>query len=241
MLRGLYHLAFNPRARAEWRWSALRKISQWLMPGYRLIWPQMRWWQDEEFNNFLRRFNEFGGHNTDRRRIVQQLLQLIRNVPGDTAECGVLAGSSSYLICKAYPERTHFMFDSFEGCSSPTGRDSGYFSDNSLAVGLEEAQKNLHDCPNGRFMKGWIPERFSEVAGRQFAFVHIDVQQEQPTRDSLSFFYPRMNPGGIMVFDDYGFTTCPGARHAIDEFMQDKDEPIVDLPTGSAFIIRSIS
>jgi O-methyltransferase len=131
------------------------------------------------------------------------------------------------------------MFDSFEGCSAPTGEDNGYFAVRDLTVSLETAQKQLADCPNGVFLKGWIPERFHEVAERRFAFVHIDVQQEQPTRDSLEFFYPRMNTGGIIVFDDYGFTTCPGARHAIDDFMQEKFEPIVDLPTGSAFIVRS--
>ena len=31
-----------------------------------------------------------------------------------------------------------------------------------------------------------------------------------------------------MLFDDYGFATCPGARRAIDEFFADKPEPIID-------------
>jgi hypothetical protein len=59
----------------------------------------------------------------------------------------------------------------------------------------------------------------------------------QPTFASVSFFYPRMNSGGLMLFDDYGFATCPGARRAIDEFFADKPEPIIDLPTGQAFVL----
>ncbi|HET9837480.1 MAG TPA: TylF/MycF/NovP-related O-methyltransferase [Candidatus Angelobacter sp.] len=239
MLRGLYHLAFNPRARREWRWMFLTAITKRLMPGYRLQWPQTLWWSDKQFNSYLARFHELDGYNSDRRWLISQLVKLAANVPGDTAECGVLEGSSSYLIAKAFPNRTHHAFDSFEGCSAPSGTDNGYFSTGDLAVTLEQAAKNLADCPNVVFHKGWIPERFADVSETRFAFVHIDVQLEQPTGDSLQFFYPRMNHHGIMVFDDYGFTTCPGARRVIDEIMKDKPEPIIALPNGCAFIVRN--
>lgn len=238
MLRGLYHLAFNPRARAEWRWILLRKAADKLMPGYRLVWPQMRWWQDEDFNAFLRKFHELPGYNSERRWTIQQLCKLAKTAPGDTAECGVLEGSSSYLIARSFPDRQHFMFDSFEGCSAPTDLDNGYFDQNSLACVEQVVKENLKEFPNAHCMKGWIPDRFAEVSDRRFAFVHIDVQQEKPTVDSLEFFYPRVSPGGIIVFDDYGFTTCPGARQGIDKFMNGKTEQVVDLPIGSAFILK---
>jgi O-methyltransferase len=239
MLRGIYHLLTNPRARAEWRWTVLRKVTKLLIPHYRLIWPQMAWWNDERFNDFLRRFNEYDGYNSDRRWVISQLVKLVQSIPGDTAECGVLEGSSSYLISRALPQKTHFMFDSFEGCSAPSGHDNGFFDENSLTVDVGTVKEKLKDCPNAVCLKGWIPDRFPEIADRRFAFVHIDVQQEQPTFDSLAFFYPRMQTGGIIVFDDYGFTTCPGARYAIDIFMKDKPEPIIELPTGNAFLVRA--
>jgi O-methyltransferase len=209
------------------------------MPGYRLLWPQMAWWQDEEFNAFLRRFHEYGGYNSDRRWTVHQLAKLAQKIPGDTAECGVLEGSSSYLIARAFPDRSHFMFDSFEGCSAPSGNDNGFFVERILACSDDVVRENLKEFPNAHCMKGWIPDRFPEVEGRRFAFVHIDVQQEQPTVDSLAFFYPRMNSGGIIIFDDYGFTTCPGARHGIDRFMASKPEPIIELPIGCAFMVKA--
>jgi hypothetical protein len=65
---------------------------------------------------------------------------------------------------------------------------------------------------------GWIPDCFSEVVDRSFCFVHIDVDLYEPTLASLEFFGSRMVPGGIIVCDDYGFETCPGARRAGDEF-----------------------
>ena len=83
------------------------------------------------------------------------------------------------------------------------------------------------------FHEGWIPDRFGDVAETRFCFVHLDVDLFQPTRDSLGFFYPRMVDGGLIVCDDYGFETCPGARRAVDEFFADRPEPIgVHLPTG---------
>ncbi|KAJ8134476.1 hypothetical protein OY671_012311, partial [Metschnikowia pulcherrima] len=89
--------------------------------------------------------------------------------------------------------------------------------------------------------KGWIPERFDDVKEKHFAFVHIDVDSYQPTSDSMNFFYQRMNPGGIIVCDDYGFTTCPGATRAVNETLRDKPEKMIASPDGGGFLIKGIS
>ena len=89
-----------------------------------------------------------------------------------------------------------------------------------------------------RLLKGWIPERFAEVADRRFAFVHVDVDLLAPTRDSVSFFYPRLNDGGILLCDDYGFTSCPGATRAIDDYLTDKPEKMIALSGGGGFLIK---
>lgn len=83
-----------------------------------------------------------------------------------------------------------------------------------------------------------IPNRFKEVSEKKFSFVHIDVDLYQPIRNSLEFFYNRMLPGGIIVFDDYGFTFFPGAKKAVDEFMQNKNDFFIALPSGQAFLIK---
>ena len=61
---------------------------------------------------------------------------------------------------------------------------------------------------------------------------------KQPTIDSVSFFYPRLSPGGILVCDDYGFTTCPGATRAIDEFFAGKPEKMLALGGGGGFVVK---
>ena len=52
------------------------------------------------------------------------------------------------------------------------------------------------------------------------------------------FFYPRLNPGGIMICDDYGSAHCPGAKRATDEFFADKPERVISLPTGQSMVIK---
>ena len=55
---------------------------------------------------------------------------------------------------------------------------------------------------------------------------------------TLRFFFERLQPGGLLVCDDYGSFLCPGARRAMDEYFADRPEPIVELPTQQAFVIK---
>src|SRR5215471_15931913 len=158
MIRGLFNTLTNPAIRKNWRFNALLKLGRWIMPEYRFHWPEMVWWRDQQFNSYLTRFSLLGGANTDRRFMLHQLTKLAQAVPGDTAECGVLEGASSYLISRAFPDRRHFAFDSFEGLSQPGAADGTNWTPRTMASNLDQARKNLGDCPNIVFLKGWIPE-----------------------------------------------------------------------------------
>jgi O-methyltransferase len=48
-----------------------------------------------------------------------------------------------------------------------------------------------------------------------------------------------MNEGGVILCDDYGFSDCPGAMRAMDEFFRDKQESIFHIPTGQSMVIKS--
>jgi O-methyltransferase len=227
------------------RFEVMKRIGKWILPQYRFKWPQMAWWQDRQFNDYLKRFDEIDGMNTDRRWMLYQLIRLVGEIPGDTSECGVYKGAGSYLICQFNREdkelfRTHFMFDSFEGISAPTKFDGSYWREGDLSCGMDVVKENLGEFENISIHKGWIPERFSDIEDKRFAFVHVDVDLYEPTRDSIHFFYPRMNQGGIILCDDYGFTSCPGATRAIDEFLADKPEKMISLSCGGGFLIKGI-
>ena len=225
------------------RFKLLYRIGKIVMPKYRFKWPQLEWWSDPVFNEYLVRFGEIDGMNTDRRWMLYQLMRLVMNVPGDTAECGVCTGAGSYIICKVNQEdrvfqRTHYMFDSFEGLSKPVGCDGGHWTEGDLSSPLETLSENLSEFSNISIQKGWIPQRFSHVEHHKFCFVHIDVDLYRPTLDSIEFFYPRTNEGGVIVCDDYGFTSCPGATKAVDQFLQDREEKMISLSGGGGFLIK---
>jgi O-methyltransferase len=224
------------------RFEILMILGRFIFPKYRFKWYQMAWWSDEPFNQYLSRFSELNRPNTDRRWMLYQLLRLTQKVPGDTAECGVHLGSSSFLICQSNQQsglnKTHHGFDSFEGLSKPTAEDGSYWKSGDLSVPVDVTKKNLSDFKNVKLYQGWIPTRFKEVEQNKFSFVHVDVDILEPTRDSIEFFYPRLSNGGVFLCDDYGFTSCPGVTKTLDEFLKDKPEKMISLPDGGGFFIK---
>lgn len=227
------------------RFELLCRIAKMLVPHYRFKWPQMAWWDNVFFNAYLKRFDEHDGMNTDRRWMQYQLSRLVVGVPGDTAECGAFKGAASWLICKVNKEnkkfnRNHHIFDSFEGLSEPGLNDGIHWVKGDLSFSEDAIKKNLKEFQCVSYYKGWIPERFDDVRNVKFCFVHIDVDLYQPTLDSLEFFYERLNDGGIIICDDYGFTTCPGVTKAVDEFFLDKPEKMISMSGGGGFFIKGV-
>lgn len=223
------------------RFILAEKLSGFIYPEYKFSEFGRIFLKDRAFLNY---YESFAGkqnyHSLDRKYTLAQLLKITQRLQGDTAECGVYQGASSYLICKSNlgTAKIHHLFDSFEGLSSPQSIDGSYWTQGDLRSSENEPRERLSEFKNVIFHKGWIPTRFEEVTQNQFSFVHLDVDLYQPTWDSLVFFYDRMVPGGIIICDDYGFTTCPGATKAFDQFLENKKEPLIQLTTGQALIIK---
>jgi O-methyltransferase len=66
----------------------------------------------------------------------------------------------------------------------------------------------------------------------------VDVDLYEPALDCCRFVWPRLNSGGVILFDDYGFPACRGERTAVDEFFAEMDCPVVTLPTGQGLVIK---
>jgi O-methyltransferase len=242
VLKTLYWLFFGgPTKRRRIRQECAR-IAASLFGDFPISEDHKLWREDKEFLAEYQRLSPDNPYSQDRKFVLRELARFTRDVPGCMAECGCYKGGSAYFMAKENPDVPLHLFDSFEGLSEPNNKDLHSREDHwlwergSLVATEEEARKTLSGFDHVVFHKGWIPDRFPEVKDERFRLVHIDVDLYQPTLDSLEFFYPRMNSGGVIVLDDYGFTTCPGAYRATVEFTAKNLIYVLHLPTGQGII-----
>lgn len=181
--------------------------------------------------------------DNERLFMIFQALRQVSFLPGDTAECGVYRGGSALMMARLLkhdvsPKKLH-LFDTFAGMPETNAsvdlHHKGDFADTSL----EQVKNYLAEFSGTvSFYPGPFRDTFIQVAGISFSFVHVDCDIYESALQCCSFFYPRLQPGGIMIYDDYGFPSCPGAKLAVDEFYSDKPEKPLYLPTGQAMVIK---
>jgi O-methyltransferase len=178
----------------------------------------------------------------ERLQVLYQFARATSHLPGDAAEVGVYRGGTAFLMATLFSKqdkRLH-LFDTFSGIPAVTENIDlhleGDFSDTSLSVVADF----LREFDGISFHSGVFPVSVTpEAEAASYCFVHVDADMYRSVLDSCAFFYPRLAQGGIILFDDYGFASCPGVRKAVDEFFADKRHKPVYLPTGQALAINS--
>lgn len=176
--------------------------------------------------------------------ILYQTLRQVLALSGDIAECGVYRGGSALMLARLVlllgKVKTLHLFDTFAGMpdTSPAidVHRKGDFADTSLA----QVREYLRDFSNTvSFYPGLFLQTLPQVSHLSFSMVHVDCDIYESVLQCCSFFYPRMQPGGVLVYDDYGFPSCPGAKMAVDSFFADRPEHPVYLPTGQAVVFKA--
>lgn len=201
-----------------------------------------RWKMFLDDKKFIKEYNKFDKWNynsIDRKYNITQLLKLTQWLSWDLAECGCFTWGTAYFMLKNVDtKKTLHLFDSFEWLSTPDTVDWTHWNLWSLSCSEHCTKENLKDFRNVKYYRWRIPEQFYNVQKLEFSFIHIDVDLYQPTKDSLEFFYPRLQRWWIIVCDDYGFNTCPWAKKAFDEFAKKNDIQIIGLSSWQGFIIK---
>jgi O-methyltransferase len=162
-------------------------------------------------------------------------------VEGDFVEAGVYRGGTARMLRRLLDttrgKRLH-LFDTFAGMPKTDRQRDFHKEDDFDDTSVDAVSSFVGRDEWIEYHPGFIPDTFRGQEGLRFAFAHIDVDIYQSIIDCCEFIYPRVNSGGIILFDDYGVASCPGARAAVDAFFGDKPEVPLVLRTGQAVVFR---
>lgn len=165
-----------------------------------------------------------------------------QRIEGAFVECGVWRGGSAMAMAltlnkHGVENRPLYLYDTYEGMSDPTTEDetfSGEVAEKLLSGSsrkeargvwcystLEEVMRNMAaTCyPDGniRFVKGKVEDTIPGQIPDKIALLRLDTDWYESTKHEMEHLFPRLQPGGILIIDDYGH--WKGCRQAVDEYL----------------------
>jgi hypothetical protein len=191
-------------------------------------------------------------HIDDNRWIVHVALwaaSQAARVEGDFVECGVDTGMLSLAICEWLDfnrqDRDFWLFDTFNGIPeqqmTPAERDGigGWHNRESYEECFDLARSNFSPFPRCRLVRGTVPDTLMAFPEhRRVAYLSIDMNIVLPEIAAIEFFWDRIVPGGIVLLDDYGWSTHTAQKAAFDAFAARAGVQILSVPTGQGIMIR---
>jgi len=152
------------------------------------------------------------------------------DVPGDLIETGVWRGGAcifmrAVLAAHGVTDRRVFVADSFKGLPKPDGEkwpaDKGdrHHAEEYLSVSRQDVEKNFrrYELLDDQvvFLEGWFSETLPSAPIERLAVLRLDGDMYGSTMDALQHLYPKLEPGGFCIVDDY---QLPGCRAAVEDF-----------------------
>jgi O-methyltransferase len=163
---------------------------------------------------------------------------------GSVAELGVYKGKFARYLNLYFPDRTLYLFDTFEGFDM---RDVEKEKQKSFSSGdqdfsdtsIEAVMKLMPHPGQCRPIKGFFPESAKGI-DEQFVFVSLDADLYEPIYHGLQFFYPKLVHGGYIFIHDFNNDSYKGSRKAVEQFCSEQNINFVPLPDagGSAIICK---
>lgn len=172
-------------------------------------------------------------------------------LPGDFVECGVNAGMVSSAIMQRLDWRSagkrFYLIDTFNGPVltqySREEQDRLRVAQDAMDRGayvtdLERIRANYAEWPNVEIVPGVVPDVLPALGIDQVAFLHIDMNCAYPERAALEYFWDRLSPGAVVLFDDYAYFGNDCLTRVIDSAAEALGAEVLSLPTGQGLIIR---
>jgi hypothetical protein len=161
------------------------------------------------------------------------------SLPGDLVECGVYKGYTSRLVAEytdlKSQSKNFYLYDLFEHVDEP-----GYgHSFPLLKAGLvDKVKSRFADIPNVKIIVGRVPDVFEIEVPSEICFMHIDMNNDIAERSALEGLWDKVVPGGMVIFDDYGWQVYRPQKLTIDDFFSQRNHEVVELPTGQGLVVK---
>lgn len=173
------------------------------------------------------------------------LVQQVRPLEGDVLEVGVWRGGTGCLMADRMRqlgiEARIFLCDTFEGVVKAGDKDVDYVGGEHADTSEETVRKlaSSMGLDNVVVAKGVYPDDTTAVVGDgPLRLVHVDVDVYDSAKDVTEHVWPRVVPGGMVVYDDYGFLECPGVTRYVNESLAADDRVVIQNLNGHAIVIK---
>lgn len=183
-------------------------------------------------------------------RIALWAAEHATRLPGDFVECGVNSGFLSkaivqYLGFQNLKDKNFFLIDTFKGVPNDQfsseekqlgmdARAREYYSQDIF----ELCKENFRPYSNVFIVKGRVPEILGSLAVTRVSYLPIDMNCAEPEVAAVRFFWEKLVPSGVILFDDYGFSDHINQKNAVDTLALSLGTPVLQLPSGQAVIIK---
>lgn len=201
------------------------------------------WLNDIEFMTLYQQIKDNTLVDIYRCYELWSLARQLHNVPGDVLEVGVWRGGTGAILAQAVkgtPSRQVFLADTFTGVVKAGAKDTRYtggeHSDTSIGL-VRDLLKTL-GLENARLLQGIFPEDTAHEIPGKIAFLHCDVDVYQSSKDIIEWCLPRLSPGAMMVFDDFGFGGCEGVTQYCEELRQTSGMRFIHNLNGHAVFLK---
>lgn len=174
-----------------------------------------------------------------------QLIDQLRDIPGELLEIGLWRGGSGALIAKRAAssniDGAVFLCDTFTGVVKAGQQDNSYIGGEHADTSYEMASSLLAtmNLENASILRGVVPdETAAALADRRFRFVHIDVDVYRSAKEIVDLAWPRLSVGGVIVYDDYGTESTLGVTRFVDEQKEQSDRLTIYNLNGHAVVVK---
>jgi O-methyltransferase len=204
------------------------------------------WNVDTEFQRLYRVLRHYTLVDVYRCYELWQLVAQSAKLPtGALIEVGVWKGGTGAIIA-AQAQRSQidekvYLCDTFTGVVKAGEKDNEYHGGEHADATYNDVWallRRLH-LDHTELLQGIFPdETASRIADQTFRFCHIDVDVYESAKDILQWIWPKMVSGGIIVYDDYGFSNCSGITQHVEEQFAAPDRLILHNLNGHAVLLK---